>query len=252
MKLRYLFIALLLGGCGESAPPSLPAATPARPAAQATPAETPAAPSRPAAPTTPPPSAAPAAVPPPRQAAGTEPAAAPPSVAKPAGGTTPAPAGVPSVAPAASSLATAASYSGVVARDSELKEQPFIDAKTLATLKAQSTVSVVERDGGWLKVRAQGREGWVRLLNVQGSSSGGGGTDLQQVTSLATGRAGSGNVVATSGIRGLNEEELSAAKPNYRQFDQLNGYGVEAAKAQAYARRHQLAPRNVDYLAVPK
>lgn len=190
-----------------------------------------------------------------------ESAAPPPPAAQPAPSTPqpkPAPVATTPAKPAATATAapvTSASSPapGTTLKDTELKEKPFIDAKTLLTLKAQSSVSVLERSGGWLRVRAQGKEGWVRLLNIKGGGAvSGSADDLQQVASLATGRAGSGNVVSTSGVRGLSEEELRTSKPDYAQFDKLNGYGVDSNTAQDYARKHKLAKRELAYLPEPK
>lgn len=195
-----------------------------------------------------------------------ESAAPPPPASQPApkAGTAPAtsaqkppPAAATPAKPAATAAAPAATTStpapGTTLKDTELKEKPFIDAKTLLTLKAQSSVSVLERSGGWLRVRAQGKEGWVRLLNIKGGGVVAGSTDdLQQVAGLATGRAGTGNVVSTSGVRGLSEEELRTSKPDYAQFDQLNAYAIDAAAAQEYARKHKLAKRELAYLPEPK
>jgi len=115
-------------------------------------------------------------------------------------------------------------------------------------------VTILERKGGWFRVQAGKKSGWVRMLNVkvtEGAQNLGSGTNLTQAATLATGRVGTGNVVSTSGLRGLNEEELRSAKPDYSQFDKLNGYGVDKNAASAYAKSHGLTRRPVQYLPAP-
>jgi uncharacterized protein YgiM (DUF1202 family) len=141
-----------------------------------------------------------------------------------------------------------------VARDTELKEKPFTDAKTLKRLPARTAVTIVDRDGGWLKVTAGGQQGWVRLLHVssQPASSGGTSTDeLKSAAKMATGRAGSGNIVSTTGIRGLSEEQLREAKPNPQEFQRLEGYAASKEQATAYARAQKLERRQVAHLPGP-
>lgn len=243
-----LLLAFLIGssGCGESPQPTT---TPQPPASTSAPAPTPApaersesAPAQSAMEVRQPQSAA---LPPP-------PAAAPSS---PAASTTPSLATAPSTtAVATPTVKGSAPAKGTLLKASELKEKPFIDAKTLATLPAQSPVSILERNGGWFRVQAAAQSGWVRMLNVkvtEGAQNLGSGTDLTQAATLATGRAGSGNIVSTSGLRGLSEEELSNAQPDYAQFDKLNSYGVDKAAASSYAKSHGLSSRSVPYLPAP-
>ena len=56
----------------------------------------------------------------------------------------------------------------VLARASALAESPAPGAKEGDKLAAGTTLSVLERKGGWYRVRAgSGQEGWVRLLSVR-------------------------------------------------------------------------------------
>ncbi len=144
---------------------------------------------------------------------------------------------------------------GTTAKDTELKQKPYLDARTVETLPANTPVVILGRQGGWLQVSARGQQGWVRMLHVRtGASPGGRGTaveDVKAVTGLATGRAGTGNIVATSGIRGLSEEQLRGAKGNPEELKKMEGYGVMKAEAALYARNHGLAAGKRAYLPGP-
>jgi len=55
-----------------------------------------------------------------------------------------------------------------VIRAVELKAAPATDAATLAALAEQAQVEMLERKGGWTRVRtAAGVEGWVRMLALR-------------------------------------------------------------------------------------
>ena len=155
---------------------------------------------------------------------------------------------------AAAPAAKMAPTPGTVVRATELKDKPAVDAKTLKQLAAKTTLTVVDRQGGWLRVTAQGQQGWVRLLHVSTQPPGAAGktSDLEAAKRIATGRAGSGNIVATSGIRGLNEEQLRTAAANPEELKKLDGYAATEAQASEYARKHGLAARRVEAPAAPK
>jgi len=156
--------------------------------------------------------------------------------------------------PGTTRASSTANAGGQLLKQSELKEKPFIDAKTVATLAAQAKVTILERSGGWYRVASTGKSGWLRMLDVKVTTGGEslGGSDLGSVANLATGRAGSGNVVSTSGLRGLNEEKLSSAKPDYGQLDKLDSYGVGKQAALDYAKKNGLKGRQLAYLPAVK
>lgn len=143
---------------------------------------------------------------------------------------------------------------GTVTRDTELKAEPFLDAATVATLPARSAVTIVGRRGGWLRVESGKARGWVRLLHVSSQVPSGGSTtarELETAARVATGRAGTGNIVVTTGIRGLSEEQLREAQPNPEQVDSLERLAIDAPQASAYAAAHRLERRQIPYLPNP-
>lgn len=143
---------------------------------------------------------------------------------------------------------------GTVTRDTELKAKPFIDAPTVAALTARSTVTILERRGGWLRVTSGKTEGWVRLLHVSSQPAGGRASTAQELETaarVATGRAGTGNIAVTTGIRGLTEEQLRQAQASPEQVEQLERHAVDAAQASAYAAAHGLERRKISYLSNP-
>jgi len=78
------------------------------------------------------------------------------------------------------------------------------------------------------------------------------GKEAAGLLRLASGRAATGAVVATTGIRGLDEEQLKAANYSEAGLAESDGYVTTAADAQAFAQRAKLQARKVDYLPAPE
>lgn len=131
-----------------------------------------------------------------------------------------------------------------------LRVQPFADAKTVAMLNAGSTVEIVKRDGGWYQVKSTQGSGWVRMLSLRRGNGGkpAAGTSASSLASLASGRAGTGKVVSTTGVRGLNEEQLKAARFDEKQVSLAESYQASRADAQKFAASAKLKPVKLDYL----
>lgn len=143
-----------------------------------------------------------------------------------------------------------AGESGATIKADELKAEPFRDARTVGTLAAGDKVEILNKDGGWLQVKSTKGAGWVRMLSIRkgearkATASG----EAAGLAGLASGRAGTGRVVATTGIRGLNEEELKAAKYDEKELKLAESYLTSRTDAQKFAGKGKLAARQMDYL----
>jgi hypothetical protein len=102
-----------------------------------------------------------------------------------------------------------------------------------------------------LQVSAKGKTGWVRMLYVRRGASGEKASAVKEasgVLGLATGRAGSGNVVAATGVRGLDEEELKEAEFNKKEFQKLQTYLTSKKDAQHFAQQAGLQSQTVPFI----
>ncbi|MDO8464129.1 MAG: SH3 domain-containing protein [Gallionella sp.] len=145
-----------------------------------------------------------------------------------------------------------AAESGTAIKKDDLKAEPFRDAKTMATLAAGDKVDILKKDGGWYQVKSARGKGWVRMLSIRKGEARKGGSDASGVLALASGRAGTGKVVATTGIRGLNEEELKAAKFNEEELKLAESYASSKPEAAKFSAQGRLVARPFDYLPAPK
>ena len=65
-------------------------------------------------------------------------------------------------------------------------------------------------------------EGWTKLNNVEISKD-----SNFSLSSLNTGREGSGNIVSTSGVRGLDGADITSAQPDLIEFEKLQVLKVD-------------------------
>lgn len=149
-------------------------------------------------------------------------------------------------------IAPQGSESGTMLKADDIKTEPFRDAKTVATLASGDKVSILNKDGGWYQVKSTKGTGWVRMLSIRKGEAAKGGTSASGLLALGSGRAGTGKVVATTGIRGLNEEELKAAKFSEEEVKRAESYATDKQAAAKFAAAGKLVARKFDYLPAPK
>lgn len=138
--------------------------------------------------------------------------------------------------------------SGSVLKNDVLKAEPFRDARTVGQLATGDKVDILKKDGGWLQIKSAKGNGWVRMLSIRKGDARKASADVGGLLGLAAGRAGTGKVVAATGIRGLNEAELKAAHFDAAQLTLAESYAVSRAQAQQFAAQGRLRARQMDYL----
>lgn len=144
--------------------------------------------------------------------------------------------------------AALAAESGVALKVDDIRAEPFGDAKSVGTLAVNDKVEILGKNGGWLQVKSAKGKGWVRMLSIRKGDAKKGGNEAAGLLGMTSGRAGTGKVVATTGIRGLNEEELKAAKFNAEEVKLAESYAASKAQAQQFASEGKLSARKFDYL----
>ncbi|MFA6969778.1 MAG: SH3 domain-containing protein [Gallionella sp.] len=142
---------------------------------------------------------------------------------------------------------------GTTIKSDSIKAAPFSDAKVIATLPAGARVDILKKDGGWYQIKSPQGSGWIRMLSLRRGEvkAGSAGSELSGLASLASGRSGTGKVVSTTGIRGLNEEELKAAKYDEKQITLAESYATSRSEAQKFAAGARLAAHQMNYLPEP-
>ena len=138
-----------------------------------------------------------------------------------------------------------------VIRAVELKKDPATDAPTVAPLAENARVDALERKGGWTRVKTDaGAEGWVKMLVLRYSAAaeakqGDGG--VAQLVNIA--RTGTTGTQVTTGVRGLDAEQLANARPNPAELARLQAYAAAKDGAAAFASQGPLQAQRVAYPA---
>ena len=129
-------------------------------------------------------------------------------------------------------------------------EELLSDQEVLAEPKASSApsgkvkkgqVAVLEKKGFWVKIKSGETTGWTKLSNLKADSSGSLGLP-------ETGRTGGGNIVSTSGVRGLDGGDLVNAKPDPAEFDKFKLQLAGKRQGDEFASSGGLSTRKISYI----
>jgi uncharacterized protein YgiM (DUF1202 family) len=143
------------------------------------------------------------------------------------------------------------------ARQTELKTTPDANGRSVMALAQNADVTILKRDANWVRVQANGREGWVpathlkQAVTVIEQAAPAGGflswfsqvlrTDRPQV--VASRRA----QTATIGIRGMDDGSVAVSKFNSEELQKLKLYSLSRNDAEEFARNAQLSAQAVAY-----
>ena len=140
---------------------------------------------------------------------------------------------------------------GIALKSDILRAEPYSDAKRTGSFAKNEKLQILSKQGGWLKVKTAKGTGWVRLLSVKrGTSTATSSTS--GALSVASGRAGTGQVVATTGVRGLSEQDLKSAEFSEAQISKLESHTLSASQGQQFADTGGLKVIKFNYLPAPQ
>jgi uncharacterized protein YgiM (DUF1202 family) len=145
-----------------------------------------------------------------------------------------------------------AQETGYAVRETEVKKEPYSDAQTVGTLAEKAQVKVLDRQNGWMQIESGTQAGWVRMLSIRmDSGSSGFVSGLKSLFSVA--RTGSSGRTVTTGVRGLDKEDIKNAKPNPEEVKKLAGFAASRSDAEKFAAGNpKLATQKIDYLQAGK
>ena len=187
-------------------------------------------------------------------AAGGAPAAisAPAAVAEAPAQVAPAPAAATAPAATPAVPATVSAAPGTVLRAEKLYSEPASTSKVVASVAKGTSVEILAKQAGWLRVKSGSQSGWIRLLSVRAGAGGLGGVGVGDVVGAATTRSDPTRVVAVAGLRGLDAEDLKQATFNAEELARMEASSVSTAQARTFASRSGLAAVNVPSLPKPQ
>ena len=148
---------------------------------------------------------------------------------------------------------TAAGETGSTRTTVNLMAGPYSDAKPAGQLPPNTSVQILERRGGWMRISGKGKTGWAKLFQVRtgtGPEAQKSGEGLAVLRNIGeTGRSGSQGIVATTGIRGLSAEDLKTAKPNPQAVAAMDAYRASDSTARQNAQSVGLKEKNIPFLS---
>jgi len=137
-----------------------------------------------------------------------------------------------------------------VSKNDALRTKPFTNAGLVAALVKGNSVEIQKREGAWYFVKFGKKSGYVPMLSVQRTNQAPTAT-AGSLSSTASGRSSGGGIVSTTGVRGLNEEELTKAQFSDSAVAAAERYRVSATDATAFSKEAGLAVQTVNPLSVP-
>lgn len=145
-----------------------------------------------------------------------------------------------------------AAQSGITRAAADLRAAPYNDANLVITLAKDTQLQILGRRGAWLQVNVDAYGGgWVKLHLVRiGESADRERSSYSGIASLwhsMTGRSSSSGLVATTGIRGLDDQDLRNARANPEALAALENYQATDEQARARAEQAGLTAQNVAY-----
>lgn len=136
-----------------------------------------------------------------------------------------------------------------VSTATELRASPALNAKSLASLPVGTRAEQLEARGGWVRIKADTGEGWVRgtHMRIAGAAKAAPAASTANPVTGLTGlfSASSTRPTATTGTRGLTQEQLANAQPAPAEVNQLERYSVTATQAQQFAQSGKLAAQQI-------
>ena len=137
-------------------------------------------------------------------------------------------------------------------RATDLMAQAQADAAKVASLPENTKVDILRRVGAWSEVKTSAGQGWVRMLSLKPESAGAaatgsGGSGLGSMISGLTGRT-SNSATVTTGVKGLNKEDIANANSNPEEFKKMQKYAVSKDAGRTFAQRTKLSANSVEYL----
>ncbi len=146
----------------------------------------------------------------------------------------------------------------------QMYENPSDQSRVIKQLDTGTQVSEILRQGGWKKIEHDASiTGWVRshkvrqgsiVIQEQKKQSGGFFSSLASWSRKASGlfssekKGYSFQRTATIGVRGLSEEQIKHAKPDYKQLDKMESFRSNNNSARLYAKAGNLKADKVPHM----
>jgi hypothetical protein len=128
-----------------------------------------------------------------------------------------------------------------VSKNDFVRAKPFTNSTVVTSIKVGQSVNVQKREGSWYFVKVDAKTGWTPMLSVRRTTPASTAT-TGSLSSTASGRSSTGGVVSTTGVRGLNEENLQTATFDETAVAAMEKNHILPADAIAFAQAAGIQP----------
>lgn len=153
-----------------------------------------------------------------------------------------------------------------VITDSHLHSRPSTRSPVVTQLHSGMQVKTLLRSGGWKKIEvSKSKIGWVRSYQVrdgvieadpqpESKKSGGFLAGLASLSRRASSlfssnrRSSSSQRTATIGVRGLSEEQIKNAKPDFAQLARMESHRSSSKRAGLFARQGTRKAQQISHM----
>ena len=140
-----------------------------------------------------------------------------------------------------------ASTPATLVSQAQLKSKPSFQAQDMTTLNKGDAVEILQRNRGWYQVKVDtSTTGWITLLQVKLDR-------VEKSTSKKTKakyvslRRGHSEITATTGVRGIGEEDIKQAKPDFQSLEIAKQYLISQREAAEFASQVPLHTQSITY-----
>jgi uncharacterized protein YgiM (DUF1202 family) len=138
-------------------------------------------------------------------------------------------------------------------KELNLRAAPRGDSATVATIPKNTRFEVIGEQASWAQISTGKQQGWVLFFYLipEPTSNPEPMNEVKNSFGLLTGKQGTGQVTAVLGVRGLDEEQLKAAKFNADELKRLEALPASRQAAESFAREGRLVARKIEFLPAP-
>jgi hypothetical protein len=141
---------------------------------------------------------------------------------------------------------------GVAARATEILRDPSADSSVVGQLQEAAAVKILARQGGWMRIESANGNGWVRLLAIRATGAAPSAQTRGGFLSFLSRPSGGGTgQTVTTGVRGLDKEQIQNAKPNTAELQKMAGFAASKPEAESFGASAGLTRQQVGYLKPP-
>ncbi len=134
-----------------------------------------------------------------------------------------------------------------VTKNVHLKAEPSNHATAITEVAKDQAVVISERQGGWYKAQFQHAIGWIKIFYIRFKASSNTETRSGLGALFSSTQSAHSDVTLTTGVRGINEKQLSEAKPNWLALHNMKEQHTSKEVAELFAKAGLLEKQTVQY-----